>query len=256
MTLNDDFILLVQDVRSGYGQEDILRSVSISVKRGSFVTIIGPNGSGKSTLLKSIYGLVGVRGGNIVFQNRSGIRCSLLGMQPHVVTMQGINYVPQVSNVFPDLSVYENFEVGSFIFPGSFAERLEMVLDTVPILKVALYKQAATLSGGQRQMLALARALMSDPELLILDEPSAGLAPVVVDEVFSKIRDINRIGVSVLIVEQKAEHCLLMSDFGYALAEGRNAIEGTGTELLANAEVVRLYLGGRSQYSASALKQG
>ena len=254
MNTSGDSILLVRDVSSGYGQDNILREVSISVERGGFAAIIGPNGSGKSTLLKTIYGLVGVRGGTIVFRSRSGASHSLGGMRPHSITMLGINYVPQISNVFSDMSVYENLEMGSFIHRGAFVERLELVLGTVPALKVALNKRAATLSGGQRQMLALARALMSDPELLILDEPSAGLSPLVVDEVFAKIKDINQTGVSVLIVEQKAEHCLLMSDFGYVHVEGKNAIQGTGAELLDNPEVVKLYLGGRGKFIASGLR--
>jgi ABC-type branched-subunit amino acid transport system ATPase component len=163
--------------------------------------------------------------------------------------------VPQLSNIFPELSVRENLEIGADVAGGRFGERLERVLHTFPALKPALAKRAATLSGGQRQMLGLARALIAGPQLLILDEPSAGLAPAVVDEVFARVQAINAEGVSILMVEQKARQCLALSDYGYVLDMGLNRIEGTGQELLRDQEVIAAYLGRRGRLDLAALKR-
>ena len=235
-----DPILSVRDVRAGYGGEDILRGVSIAVPERSIVAIIGPNGSGKSTLLKAIYGLIPVRAGSVSLDGNE-----LVGMRPHRITALGVNMVPQLANVFADLSVLENLEVGAILNRHRLRERMDVVLGALPALRGLLSRRAAALSGGQRQMLAVGRALMSDPRLLILDEPSAGLAPRVQDEVFAIVRTINGLGVSVLMVEQRARQCLAIANYGYVLEQGRNRLEGSAQALLQDPEVVRLYLGVR-----------
>jgi ABC-type branched-subunit amino acid transport system ATPase component len=239
-----DTILTVRDLRAGYGGEDILRGVGLAVPRGQIVAVIGPNGSGKSTLLKAIYGLVPVRGGEITLHPADGRSASLAGLRPNAVTALGVNMVPQIANVFADLTVIENLEIGALPIRHRFAEQIDKVLAALPLLRPMTGKRAALLSGGQRQMLAFGRALMSDPKLLILDEPSAGLAPKVQDEVFAKVTAVNALGVSILMVEQKARQCLAIADYGYVIEQGRNRLEGAATDLLADPEVVRLYLGG------------
>jgi neutral amino acid transport system ATP-binding protein len=247
-------VLIVREVKAGYVDENVLHGVSIDVPRGEVVAVIGPNGSGKSTLLKTIYGLLRPRGGSIVFRDRNGVTHDLIGLRPYEITRLGINFVPQLANVFPDMSVRENLEVGAFVHPGHFDQQLEPVLRTFPRLKDMLSKRAATLSGGQRQMLGIARALISDPELLVLDEPSAGLAPQVVDEVFATVKRINARGVSILMVEQKARQCLAMSDHGYVLDMGQNRMHGRGEQLLNDREVIDLYLGSRGRLGVAALR--
>jgi ABC-type branched-subunit amino acid transport system ATPase component len=247
-------VLTVRDVEAGYVDENVLHGVSIDVRRGEVVAVIGPNGSGKSTLLKTVYGLVRARGGSVMFRDKHGQRHDLVGLRPYAITKLGVNFVPQLANVFADMSVRENLEVGAFVHGGRFADHLERVLQTFPRLTDMLSKRAATLSGGQRQMLGIARALISDPELLVLDEPSAGLAPQVVDEVFANVKLINARGVSILMVEQKARQCLAMSDRGYVLDMGQNRMQGSGEELLENREVIDLYLGSRGRLGAAVLR--
>lgn len=241
-----DLVLTARDVSAGYGDEDILHGVSIDVKRGTIVAVIGPNGSGKSTLLKTIYGLVRARQGRVTLYDGDSRAVELTGLKPSRVTALGVNMVPQLANVFPEMSVLENLEIGALPARERFAEQLERVLAAFPMLRQLLRKRAATLSGGQRQMLGVARAMMSDPRLLILDEPSAGLAPAVLEEVFARVKAINQAGVSILMVEQKARQCLAMADYGYVLDQGRNRLEGPGRALLEDPEVARLYLGARS----------
>ena len=255
MSVADDVILSVRDLQAGYVDENVLHGVSIDVPTGSIVAIIGPNGCGKSTLLKTIYGLLKVRKGEVRFRDQLGNTHDLAGLRPHTITALGLNMVPQLANVFPDMSVRENLEIGAFIKQGRFEDHLERILHTFPALEIALSKRAATLSGGQRQMLGVARALISDPRLLILDEPSAGLAPAVVDEVFAKIKAINAEGVSILMVEQKARQCLALSDFGYVLDMGQNGMHGTGQVLLHDPEVIDAYLGNRGRLDIAALKK-
>jgi branched-chain amino acid transport system ATP-binding protein len=240
-----DVILSVKRLCAAYGDEDVLKGVDIMVERRSIVAIIGPNGSGKSTLLKTIYGLVRARRGEVMLYDDQRRAHALTALTPDRITALGLNMVPQLANVFPDMSVLENLEIGVLPIRHRFAEQRDKVLAALPLLQPMLGKRAATLSGGQRQMLALARALMSDPSLLILDEPSAGLAPRVQDEVFAKVKAINALGVSVLIVEQRARQCLALADFAYVLEQGRNRLEGTARSLLHDPEVARLYLGGR-----------
>jgi branched-chain amino acid transport system ATP-binding protein len=239
-----DPILTVEDLWAGYGDEDILKGVSIAMRRGTIVAVIGPNGSGKSTLLKTVYGLVRARRGAVTFHGGAGKAVLLTGRRPAAITALGLNMVPQLANVFPEMSVLENLEIGAIPIRRRTAGQLEKVLTALPLVRPLLSKRAATLSGGQRQMVAFSRALMSDPRLLILDEPSAGLAPKVQDEVFARIKAINAMGVSILMVEQRARQCLAIADFGYVLEQGRNRLEGSGAAMLEDPEVVRLYLGG------------
>ena len=240
-----DPILAVRGLFSGYNEEDVLRGVDIEVERRAVVGIIGPNGSGKSTLLKTIYGLTPARSGEIVLFDQEKRDHRLNRMKPERITSLGVNMVPQLANVFPEMSVLENLEMGALPIRHRFAAQCEKVLAALPLLKPIMAKRAATLSGGQRQALAIARALMSDPSLLILDEPSAGLAPLVQDEVFATIQAINRLGVSILMVEQRARQCLAIAHFGYVLEQGRNRLAGAAHELMNDPEVVRLYLGSR-----------
>jgi ABC-type branched-subunit amino acid transport system ATPase component len=239
-----DPVLVVRDLHAGYGGEDVLRGVSIELGRGTIVAVIGPNGSGKSTLLKTIYGLVPARRGSIVLFDEAGHANDLAGMRPNRITELGLNMVPQLANVFPEMSALENLQIGGLPVRDRLAGQLDKVLSALPLLRANLHKRAATLSGGQRQMLAIGRALMSDPRVLILDEPSAGLAPRVQDEVFAKVKAINTLGVSILMVEQRARQCLGIADFGYVLEQGRNRLAGPARTMLHDPEVIRLYLGG------------
>ena len=238
-------VLSVAGARAGYGDEDVLHGVAIELKRGAIVAVIGPNGSGKSTLLKMIYGLVPTRQGQVTLIDREGRMRDLKGLRPNQITALGVNMVPQLANVFPEMSVRENLEIGALPIRDRLPQQLDAVLAALPLLRPMLHKRAATLSGGQRQMLGVGRALMSDPHVLILDEPSAGLAPMVQDEVFAKIKSINALGVSVLMVEQRARQCLAIADYGYVLEQGRNRLEGPARAMLEDPEVVRLYLGVR-----------
>ena len=240
-----DLVLTARDLTAGYGDENILHGVSIDVRRGAIVAVIGPNGSGKSTLLKTLYGLVPTRGGRATLFVEAGRGVELTGLKPSRITALGVNMVPQLANTFPEMTVLENLEIGALPARERFSDQLERALTAFPMLRAMLRKRAATLSGGQRQMLGVARALMSDPRMLILDEPSAGLAPAVLEEVFARVRAINQAGVSILMVEQKARQCLAMADYGYVLDQGRNRLEGPGRALLEDPEVVRLYLGVR-----------
>jgi len=232
-------LLKVSNIVAGYGETEILHGVSIAIEEGHIVTIIGPNGSGKSTLLKAIFGLVKPKKGQVLFQGKD-----ITGLAPETVVRRGLCYVPQSSNIFPSLSINENLEMGAFIRTDDFSQRLEEIYLLFPDLAGRRKDRAGTLSGGQRQMLALARALMLDPSLLLLDEPSAGLAPNLVGSVFEKILGINRAGVAILLVEQNAREALQLSSWGYVLASGQNQLEDRGENLLSNPDVTRLYLGG------------
>ena len=232
-------LLEVSGVKAGYGETEILHGVSIALEEGQIVTIIGPNGSGKSTLLKTIFGLVQPKEGRVCFHGEDITR-----MAPEVVVRKGLSYVPQSSNVFPSLSINENLEMGAFIRTDDFSQRLEEVYNLFPDLAERRKDRAGTLSGGQRQMLAVARALMLDPILLLLDEPSAGLAPNLVNSVFERILSINSAGVAIVLVEQNAREALRLSSWGYVLASGQNQLEDSGENLLNNPEIGRLYLGG------------
>ena len=250
MSANEPPILETRDVEAGYFEVNILHGISISVPPGAIVTVIGPNGAGKSTLLKAIYGLLKPRNGTVVFRS-DGQEHDITGRKPHRITALGMNYIPQLDNVFPTMSVQENLEMGAFLARDGSQEQLERVYGWFPRLKERRRQRAGTLSGGERQMLALGRALMIDPKLLLLDEPSAGLAPIVVEVIFDKLVEINDAGIAMVIVEQNARRSLAMSAYGYVLDMGRNRFEGPGAELLHDEKVVDLYLGGRGRLAAA-----
>ena len=232
-------VLEAREVVSGYGEVEILHGVSIRVEEGEIVTIIGPNGAGKSTLLKTVFGLLPCKRGKVLFGGED-----VTGQSPQVMVRKGMCYVPQSDNVFPSLTVQENLEMGAFIRRDDYRPKIEEVLALFPDVLERRHTRAGKLSGGQRQMLALARALMLDPRILLLDEPSASLAPNMVDLVFTKILDINRSGVAIIMVEQNARESLKLSHRGYVLAMGQNRLEGSGESLLNNEEMGKAYLGG------------
>ncbi len=232
-------VLEAREVVSGYGEVEILHGVSIRVEEGEIVTIIGPNGAGKSTLLKTVFGLLPCKRGRVFFGGED-----VTGRSPQVMVRKGMCYVPQSDNIFPTLTVQENLEMGAFIRRDNYRPKIEEVLALFPDVMERRHTRAGKLSGGQRQMLALARALVLDPSILLLDEPSASLAPNMVDLVFAKILDINRSGVAIVMVEQNARGSLKLSHRGYVLAMGQNRLEGSGESLLNNEEMGRAYLGG------------
>lgn len=232
-------LLDVQNINAGYGETEILHSVSIQVNEGNLVAIIGPNGSGKSTLLKVIVGLLEAKNGNIEFMSDN-----ITNSSPQKIVEFGISYVPQAENVFTNMTIRENLEIPSLVLKFNFKKRLEEILNLFPILDTKMNTKAGTLSGGQRQTLAFAKALISKPSLMILDEPSAGLSPIMADSTFETIESINKSGVTILIVEQNAKKILSIADRGYVLATGQNKIDDTGLNLLTNPDVGMLYLGG------------
>ena len=234
-----DDLLVVQDLDAGYGDLQILDGVDLVVDDGEYVTVVGPNGAGKSTVMKSVFGLTTHMGGSVRFDDTD-----ITGLDPEEIIYEGIGYVPQSDNVFASLSVRENLEMGAYILDDVPEERFEAVFERFPILEERAAQTAGTLSGGQRQMLAMGRALMLDPELLLLDEPSAGLAPDLVDEMFDRIDEINDAGTAILMVEQNAKEALRRCDRGYVLANGTNRFEGDGRTLLDDEEVRREFLGG------------
>jgi ABC-type branched-subunit amino acid transport system ATPase component len=233
-------LLEVEQLEAGYDDALVLRGVSLAAAADEIVAIIGPNGAGKSTLLKAIYGLVTYRGGRVRFAGED-----VTGLRADRLTGRGLNFVPQTDNVFPSLTLAENVEVGALALPR--AERrsaIERVNELFPILHQRPRQRAGTLSGGQRKLVALARALVTNPRLLLLDEPSAGLSPQAMDLVFDKLVEIRTLVVGILVVEQNARRVLALADTGYVLDMGRNAIQGSGAELLSDPKVTELYLGG------------
>lgn len=232
-------ILEAKGITAGYGGGDILKEVDVYVEDGEIVCLIGPNGAGKSTVMKTIFGLLAPRLGDVQFLGQS-----IAGLSPDTIVKKGISYVPQTENVFPSLTVQENFEMGAFTRKDDYRKRVEQVLELFPDLKKFLGKRAGSLSGGQRQMIAMGRALMLDTKVLMLDEPSAGLSPLLVDMIFEKVQDVNKSGVSILMVEQNAKAALAFSDRGYVLATGQNRFEDKASNILANEEIGKLYLGG------------
>ena len=231
-------ILECNGIAAGYVKGlNILQGVDLVVHEGEIVSIIGPNGAGKSTLLKAIMGLIKVSAGRFYI---NGIEKTSLST--HKIVTEGIGYVPQVANVFPSLTIEENLEIGAWSVNNK-KESIKYIYTNFPMLSERKKDKAGNLSGGQRQILALARALITSPSLLLLDEPSAGLSPVAINEVFDSIKEINDSGVSILLVEQNAKRALAFSDRGYVLDQGRNAYQGKGEELLNDPRVIDLYLG-------------
>ncbi len=232
-------MLKLIDVVSGYTDVDIIKGVSIEVGKDEIVTIIGPNGSGKSTLMKTIFGLVKLRSGKIMFRDKDISR-----LRTDRIVQAGMGYVPQERNVFPSLTVLENLEMGAFIQRDRFEEGLEEVFTIFPELKNKRTQKVGTMSGGEQKMVAVGRALILMPALLLLDEPSSGLSPKLRDVLFNKIVEINELGTSLLVVEQNAKMALSVSHRGYVLETGKKRFEGEAKRLLENEEVKRLYLGG------------
>ena len=231
-------ILECNGIAAGYVKGlNILQGVDLVVNEGEIVSIIGPNGAGKSTLLKAIMSLIKVSAGRLYLNGTEKT-----GLSTHKIVMEGLGYVPQVANVFPSLTIEENLEIGSWSIKNK-RDALKKIYSDFPMLSDRKKDKAGNLSGGQRQILALARALITSPNLLLLDEPSAGLSPVAINDVFTSIKEINESGVSILLVEQNAKRALGFSDRGYVLDQGRNAYQGSGEELLNDLRVIDLYLG-------------
>ena len=233
-----DVVLDVRDLDASYGATLIVRGVSMQVRSGELVTIIGPNGSGKSTVIKSIFGLTQIEGGSISLDGND-----TTGLDTDRLVQLGIGYVPQAANVFPTLTVRENIEMGAYSMSGNSRDRVNEMRGLFPVLEERWGSKAGHLSGGQRQMLALARALVTDPKMLLLDEPTAGLAPQIVDQVLTQVAEINQRGVSILLVEQNAVKALERSDRAYVLARGRNYFEDTADALLSNPDIGKVFLG-------------
>jgi len=241
MTETKPLPLTVAGVTAGYNDLDIIYDIDIEVREQEIVTIIGPNGAGKSTLLKTIFGLLSPRHGSIRLRGQE-----LAGLAPDKLVQAGMGYVPQIDNVFPSLTVRENLEMGAFTIEKAAAveSNVAKVYELFPILAERAAQRVGKMSGGQRQMVAMGRALMSDPTILLLDEPSAGLAPNTADEAFRNIRTIAQSGVPILLVEQNAKKALRLCDRAYVLDMGRNKFEGPGQQLLDDPQIGRLYLGG------------
>ncbi len=230
----------VEDLHSGYGGVDIIHGVSIYLAEGEIVTLIGPNGAGKSTLIKTIFGLLKPTKGSIHFNGTD-----ITGMPTEALVRMGLSYMPQVENTFPHLTIKENLEMGGIIHGRvDLRPRIQRVLEIFPNLKGKRDVKTGILSGGEQHMVALGKTLMQDPQVMLVDEPSVGLAPQMVDTILEKIQQINSEGTTVLIVEQNARKALRISDRGYVLEMGRTRFTGTGQELLGNPDVGRLYLGG------------
>ncbi len=232
-------LLEVSGVYGGYGGVDILNGVDLRVEDGEIIVVIGANGAGKSTAMKAIVGLVEIREGTVTFDGADITR-----KRPDEVARLRLCYVPQERNVFPSLTVQENLEMGAYLRNDDYSAQMDAVYEIFPPLKEKRSQPAGTLSGGQRQMVAMGRALMLDPRLLLLDEPTAGLSPIITEQIFDKIKEINAQGVGILMVEQNARDSLALADRGYVLAMGRNRFEDTGANLLANREVAEMFLGG------------
>ena len=233
------YLLHGKNITCGYDSIDILSGCTVGVKKGEIASIVGPNGAGKSTAMKSIFGLLKIKIGKIFLENED-----ITNLLPQERVLKGMGYVPQTNNIFPTLSVQENLEMGAYIQNEDFTDILYYVYDLFPVLKEKRNQQAGELSGGQRQQVAVGRALMTKPKVLMLDEPSAGVSPIVMESLFQKIVEIAKQGTAVLMVEQNAKQALEISDLGFVLNQGRNLYTDTGKALLSNKEVRQAFLGG------------
>lgn len=231
-------VLKVSNLTTGYGDVQVVDDFNAVVHEDEIVTLIGPNGAGKSTVIKSIFGFVEPWSGEVLFQDED-----IAGEEPEDIVRKGVSWVPQRQNIFKEMTVRENLEMGGYIRESGIDSRIDEIYDVFPALRQRDTEKGGALSGGQRQMLAMGRALMLDPELLLVDEPSAGLAPELVDTAFDNIEKVRDRGTAILMIEQNATKALERSDRGYVLDQGSNRFEGTGTELLENDEVAQLYLG-------------
>ncbi len=232
-------VLSIDNLSGGYGEADILHGVSLEINAGEIVVVIGPNGAGKSTAMKAVFGLLRLSGGSVHLAGEE-----ITNMDPADVVNKGVCYVPQTNNVFPTLTVHENLEMGAYIRKDNFRPRLEEIYEMFPPLAEKKRQAAGELSGGQRQMVAMGKALMLEPTLLMLDEPTAGLSPIYRNEIFQIVRQINDSGVPILMVEQNAKQSLAVASRGYVLVDGQNRTTGKGTDLLNDPEIAKMFLGG------------
>lgn len=232
-------VLSIDNLSGGYGEADIIHGISLEINAGEIVVVIGPNGAGKSTAMKAVFGLLRLSGGTVHLAGKE-----ITNMDPAQVVNKGVCYVPQTNNVFPTLTVHENLEMGAYIRKDDFRSRLEEIYEMFPPLAEKKKQAAGELSGGQRQMVAMGKALMLEPTLLMLDEPTAGLSPLYRNEIFQIIRQINDSGVPILMVEQNAKQSLAVASRGYVLVDGQNRTTGKGTDLLNDPEIAKMFLGG------------
>ena len=233
------YLLSGKNLTCGYNKINILTNCNIGVKKGQIASIVGPNGAGKSTAMKAIFGLLPLRGGQIILDGED-----ITHLKPQERVLKGMGFVPQNNNIFPSLTVQENLEMGAFISDDNYNDILDYIYNLFPILKEKQFQQAGELSGGQRQQVAVGRALMTKPKVLMLDEPSAGVSPIVMESLFIKIQEIAKQGTSILMVEQNAKQALKISDLGFVLTQGKNLFTDSGKALLANKEVRQAFLGG------------
>lgn len=231
--------LVGQQMTGGYGAADILHGCTIGVDQGEIAVIVGPNGAGKSTAMKALFGMMSLRQGQVLLDGED-----ITTLSPQARVLKGMSFVPQTNNVFPSMTVEENLEMGAFIRRDDYTSTMEQIYDLFPVLKEKRQQPAGQLSGGQRQQVAVGRALMTQPKVLMLDEPTAGVSPIVMDELFDRIIDVARTGIAILMVEQNARQALEIADKGYVLVQGSNRYTDTGTALLANPDVRRTFLGG------------
>tara|TARA_B100000427_G_scaffold202579_1_gene168414 strand:- start:251 stop:955 length:705 start_codon:yes stop_codon:yes gene_type:complete len=231
--------LIGKNLTAGYGGVDIINNIHLSVKEGEITVIVGPNGAGKSTVMKSLLGMLNLTEGNVIFSDNE-----ITQMLPQDRVKLGIAFVPQNQNVFTGMSVEENLEMGGFLRKDNILETIDEIYQLFPVLKEKRNQNVGELSGGQRQQVAFGRALMTKPKILMLDEPTAGVSPIVMDELFSRIIEVGKTGVGILMVEQNAKQALAIADRGYVLVNGKNNREGSGNELLNNPEVRKSFLGG------------
>ncbi len=240
MNQTSDPFLNAAGMTGGYGKgPDILHDCSLSVEKGEIAVIVGPNGAGKSTAMKAVFGMLNIHTGSVTLDGQD-----ITGLTPQARVRQGMGFVPQTHNIFTSMSVEENLEMGGFIRTDDYADTMTQVFDLFPILKEKRHQHAGELSGGQRQQVAVGRALMTQPKLLMLDEPTAGVSPIVMDELFDRIIEVARTGISILMVEQNARQALEIADKGYVLVQGRNRFTDTGAALMADPEVRKSFLGG------------
>ncbi|MEO0618712.1 MAG: ABC transporter ATP-binding protein [Pseudomonadota bacterium] len=232
-------VLIGEAMTGGYGAADILHECTIEIDEGEIAVVVGPNGAGKSTAMKAMFGMLDLRGGRVVLDGED-----VTALTPQARVYKGMGFVPQTSNIFSTMTVEENLEMGAFIREDGIAETMAEVFSLFPILEEKRAQPAGELSGGQRQQVAVGRALMTRPKVLMLDEPTAGVSPIVMDELFDRIIEIARTGVTILMVEQNARQALSIADKGYVLVQGRNRYTDTGAALLANPDVRRSFLGG------------
>ena len=232
-------VLSIENLSGGYGEADILHEISLEINTGEIVVVIGPNGAGKSTAMKAVFGLLRLSGGSVHLAGEE-----ITNMDPAQVVNKGVCYVPQTNNVFPTLTVQENLEMGAYIRNDDFRPRLLEIYEMFPPLAEKKKQAAGELSGGQRQMVAMGKALMLEPTILMLDEPTAGLSPIYRNEIFQIIRQINASGIPILMVEQNAKQSLAVANRGYVLVDGRNRTTGKGIDLLNDPEIAKMFLGG------------